>query len=63
MKLARRVAKLEQIEIQARPTRICVRFLGDTEEDTQPTEEELREGVTIINVRFMSAKDAQDQAS
>ena len=57
MKLSKRVAVLEKIASPVEQSRIVIRFVGPGSEDlTQPTEEEIRGGTTIMTVRFVEGK-------
>ena len=60
MNLMRRVAKLEQVKALAKTARIAVRFLGPGAEHLQqPTEEQIRESMAVIDVQFVAAKEGR----
>ena len=57
MKLTKRVALLEKIALPDGQARIVIRFVGPGSENlTQPTEEEIRSGATIMTVRFVEGR-------
>jgi hypothetical protein len=54
MRISRRVAKLEQLELRTRPSRIVIRWEGAGGEDlTQPSQEEPDDATEVIVVRFV----------
>lgn len=60
MHLAKRLAKLERIEMHTRPAYIAVRFVGrGADNGLPPTEAELRDCMTFIEVEFVAALDGR----
>ena len=56
MRISHRLARLEQIEAEARPSRIVIRYESpDGQVLSQPTQEELDNATEIIVVRFVES--------
>ena len=60
MILARRISKLERTAILIRENRLVLRFEGPGSEGMpQPTKAEIADGLEILTVRFVAAKDGR----
>ncbi len=58
--LARRLAKLEENTIPRRSNRMLVRFEGPGSEGLQqPTGDEITQGLPVLIVRFVAARDGR----
>jgi hypothetical protein len=60
MILARRISKLEKTVTLMRENRLVLRFEGaGSERMPQPTKDEIADGLEILTVRFVAAKDGR----
>jgi hypothetical protein len=60
MILARRISKLERTVTLMRENRLILRFEGPgSKRMPQPTKEEIADGLEILTVRFVAAKDGR----
>lgn len=60
MNLARRIVKLEAFVTLTRENRLVLRFVGSRSEGTtQPTNDDIENGVEIFTVCFVAAKDGR----
>ena len=60
MNLARRIVKLEKSATLTRENRLVLRFVDSgSEGTTQPTNDEIDNGVEIFTVCFVAAKDGR----
>jgi len=58
--LAKRLAKLEELTIPRRANRMLLRFEGPGSEGlVQPTQEEIDEGLPVLVVRIIAARDGR----
>ena len=60
MILARRISKLEKTVTLMRENRLVLRFEGPgSERMPKPTKQEIADGLEILTVRFVAAKDGR----